>query len=292
MPKTDWSTRSSPERRRPFLPPAEVDAARDEPPKPGADGADQQRRRKPGAKKAPPRRHFVEPYPYTPTQREAIAKALAASGLGDATAREIFIGAIAYDLAVLAAAPAERRPPEAAMSAPPSVAAEAQPEVAEDATAPPVSAAERRVADQAQALAEALAALDPTAQTHLAHRLSATDPLRRTYSTLSLDALGAELRRLTDAVVADARLPAPAEPPVPAEVAAPAPGLDAGQPAQANERLALKFIRHAANVYEQCFDARPEPAPDAAFAKLLRAVAETTGIAIPTDAALLQRALG
>ncbi len=57
-----------------------------------------------------PAKRFVEPYPYTDEQRAAIAATLATDGVGDDTAREIFIGAIAYDLALLEAAAKEPAP--------------------------------------------------------------------------------------------------------------------------------------------------------------------------------------
>ncbi|WP_462330442.1 hypothetical protein, partial [Thiohalocapsa halophila] len=74
--------------------------------------------------------------------------------------------------------------------------------------------------------------------------------------------------------------PAPAQPPP----AAPASAADA-------EAMALAFIRHAAKVYEQCFDDRPAAAAEGPFAQVLRSIAEATDIAIPTDTAMLQRAL-
>ncbi|NBC14074.1 MAG: hypothetical protein GVY09_12150, partial [Gammaproteobacteria bacterium] len=47
----------------------------------------------------------------------------------------------------------------------------------------------------------------------------------------------------------------------------------------------------AAKVYEQCFDDRPAAAAEGPFAQVLRSIAEATDIAIPTDTAMLQRAL-
>jgi hypothetical protein len=55
------------------------------------------------AKAGPPAKRFVEPYPYSDEQRAAIAAAIAAEGIGDEMAQDIFIGAIAYDLAALKA---------------------------------------------------------------------------------------------------------------------------------------------------------------------------------------------
>jgi hypothetical protein len=53
----------------------------------------------------------------------------------------------------------------------------------------------------------------------------------------------------------------------------------------------LDFIRRAAQVYEQCFDARPAPASDAPFGSVLKAVADSTDLSLALDDATLGRAL-
>lgn len=304
MPKTDWSARSSPGHRRPWLGPPGTDPAAS----PNTPNATPAPSAKPRSAASKSKKHFVEPYPYTAAQRTAIERALADCELGDATAREIFIGAIAYDLAVLAAGLDEQREPET--SAPQAAATDT-------ATAPEQAAsqpsgkradagagAEERVAEHARALADALAALDVDTRAQLTHRLTDSDPLRRVYADAYVDALAAELAHLGHALSdaeasqdaasaptadtgpppsrarAEPASPAPAQPPP----AAPASAAD-------TEAMALAFIRHAAQVYEQCFDDRPAAAAKAPFAQVLRAVAKATDTAIPTDTGLLQRAL-
>ncbi len=295
MPKTDWTARSSPDRRRPWLPP--TDPAAGETKRVAPDGATRTPLRTDSAE-AKPHKHFVEPYPYTPAQRAAITKALAKSRLGDATARDIFIGAIAYDLAAFAAALAQQPAPDAAAG---GTAA------SEPATEPAAAATPRGaltvIADHARVLADALTGLDADRRTELADHLSATDPLGRAYGASSLDALGAEIGRLaTLAGAADAAQAGPGVTATAAPAAAPAPMRAIVEPpgatpsptqlAAASEALALGFIRHAASVYEQCFDAQPEPDAAAPFAAVLQAVADATGIAIPTETDLLRQALG
>ncbi|MBK1633508.1 hypothetical protein CKO31_22725 [Thiohalocapsa halophila] len=296
MPKTDWSARSSPGHRRPWLVPPGTDPAAS----PNTPNATPAPSAKPRSAASKSKKHFVEPYPYTAAQRTAIERALADCELGDATAREIFIGAIAYDLAVLAAGLDEQREPET--SAPQAAATDT-------ATAPEQAAsqpsgkradagagAEELVAERARALADALAVLDARTRAHLTHRLTDSDPLRRVYADAYLDALGAELAHLGHALskaetTQDAASAATADAGQPRSRARAEPASPPPASAADTEAMALAFIRHAAQVYEQCFDDRPAAAAKAPFAQVLRAVAKATDTAIPTDTGLLQRAL-
>lgn len=301
MPKTDWSARSSPEQRRPWLvpPDAKTDAgARTDRLKPAATtrgdgrvsaGGDQHKK------------HFVEPYPYTQTQRKAITQALATARLGDAMAREIFIGAIAYDLALLAAAQAEPAASAAGAEVAQGGAAPAkQPGADLSATEPaatvtaPAEAADAHalahIAAQARALADALPKLDPAARTQLADRLTDTDPLARTYGTASIEALAAALAHLAVACTPTS-VPAAQPEAMPTRASAPPAPAPSQRDSAADDAATLDFIRRAAQVYEQCFDARPAPASDAPFGTVLKAVADTTDISLALDDATLRRAL-
>jgi hypothetical protein len=284
MPKTDWSARSSPPRRRHWPVPPEAAGAQDgdRPPRGRAQG--------PGKTAAGrQRRHFVAPYPYTDDQREAIGRALAACGLGDATAREIFIGAIAYDLAVLEAALTDQ---SAAPAPSPTLPPEPAPaEAAAPETTPAVTDAERELATHAAACAEALAALDADARQRLLATRAAEDPLRRGYGAAYLDALASELASLA-ALLTETGAAEPEPQPEAPDTPTLAPPPAATAPGTSPDDTALAFVRHAASVYEQCFDARPAGDPDGPFAQALAAVSDATGIAIPTDARLLRLALG
>jgi len=297
MSKPDWSARSTPTpgERRLVPPPPPTDAKRPETDKEPKRNARSRGREQTGGAK--PRKHFVEPYPYTADQRDAITRALADCGLGDATAREIFIGAIAYDLAVLAAAlkaSAEPAPPEA--TGPPE--SEALRESQASASLPVPSAAD--LAERARTLVRTLDALDESGRSALLTAVAEADPFRRDHGPAYLAALHAEIARLASAAatIADAGAgrTAPLAPPRGPNDRKPLSRKSAkirGKPSAGDKdaQSALGFIRHAASVYEQCFDARPAPAADAPFARVLTALATATGIPIPTGADLLRRAL-
>ncbi|MCG6943556.1 MAG: hypothetical protein LJE69_20185 [Thiohalocapsa sp.] len=297
MPKTDWSERNAPTPRQPWrMPPhAATDGEHA-----GDVGKSKRTARARNQNQPPagkPKKHFVEPYPYTAEQRKTVSEALADCGLGDATAREIFIGAIAYDLAVLKAALATRTEPQSVAEPPPAAAkiAERQPLATRSG-----SQAERQLAERAQALLQALDALDEPACAALLSALTGSDPFRRDYGPAYLGALQVEVSRIARAAAAIAGAttgdagpsePARGEPEPTPPRRKPATARGKRSAPAADEKSALGFIRHAASVYEQCFDAGPDPAPDAAFARMLKAVAAATDIAIPTDSQLLRRAL-
>jgi len=297
MSKPDWSARSTPTpgERRLVPPPPPTDAKRTETDKEPKRNARSRGREQTGGAK--PRKHFVEPYPYTADQRDAITRALADCGLGDATAREIFIGAIAYDLAVLAAAlkaSAEPAPPEATGPPEPEALRESQ----ASASLPVPNAAD--LAERARTLVRTLDALDESGRSALLTAVAEADPFRRDHGPAYLAALHAEIARLASAAatIADtgAVRTAPVAPPCGPNDRKPSSRKSAtirGKPSAGDKdaQSALSFIRHAASVYEQCFDARPDPAADAPFARVLTAVAAATGIRIPTGADLLRRAL-
>ncbi len=305
MPKSDWRPQSAPVPSQPWLVPPEAASDPDDEPRRSTRARTSDR---PAAGR--PRKHFVAPHPYTQSERDAIAQALADSRLGDATARDIFIGAIAYHLAVLKAAPAERAAPEPQGAGRPAAARARSQGEAESAAQPlPELPAPTRLganlADQAQALAGALDKLTEPERAALLSALAASDPFRRAYGPGYLAALQAELMRIADAAAAitgtqaeDAVMAVPPGRRPQRDPAGQKPSpiqgkqdLGATDFAATDEQVALAFLRHAASVYEQCFEARPDPAPEAPFARVLSAIAAATGIAIPTGTALLRRAL-
>lgn len=277
-----------------------------------------------------PAKRFVEPYPYTDEQRAAIAGTLATDGVGDNTAREIFIGAIAYDLALLQAAETEPAPipspaparlpkqrPDQTQAEPgkdsesdapflsgsePSVAASIS--AAPDAE-PQTQASVASIADTAHRLAASLLALDHDQRRVLGGALRQSDPFDRSHDDAYLSAIASELGRiaraasdLTPAPVS--QVPSAAPPTRAAKVPAP-PTADrvqaASQPAHKQSATpphpaALAFIRHAANVFEQCFDNPPSLKAQDPFARVLSAIAETTGVPVPSQVRVLRQALG
>ena len=273
-------------------------------------------------------KRFVEPYPYTEDQRAAITATLAADGVGDTTAREIFIGAIAYDLALLQAACAESSSTTSALTdqahdqAPGSMAeskatagASSEPDLSTEATRdaastdarPPASAAS--LSDAARRLAIALNGLDKDQRHLLGVALQASDRFGRVHDDGYLGAIARELERIAEATASlavmqpvedrDQHPPSPrtqASGASPTATAATAPRQQARpaqrQPPAQTHPAALAFIRHAANVYEQCFDAPPSLKAQGPFAHVLQAIAHTTGVQVPSQARILKQAMG
>jgi hypothetical protein len=219
---------------------------------------------------------FVEPFPYSDSQRAAIIDALTQQGLGDASAREIFVGAIAYDLALLQHDGAQ--PMAAATSAVP-------PEEPERAPVQPQTSPEHAaLIETGQRFLQMLRALDEDDRTRLLDRLRQSDPFDRAHDDAYVVALGREIERTVDALQAlqPQAPPAPTERPPPPAPRARRPEHPAG----------IAFIRHAASVYEQCFETRPPLKAGGPFAQVLAVIAKATGIAIPTTARALKEALG
>jgi hypothetical protein len=295
-----------------------------------------------------PAKRFVEPYPYTDEQRAAIAAALATDGIGDDTAREIFIGAIAYDLALLQAATAETPPaPDPASvqspvqtAVPTSEPAHAEPgEESKSDTLTPEDP-ERLVVDSIDAgpdseplagsslaslsetacsLAASLRALDHDQRRALGVALQRSDAFDRSHDEGYLNAVASESERIAQAAGDLAAAPvsepvleplsesasqpvsqpastappkaAPETPAPPTRSEARAASAPAQSAAASPHPAALAFIRHAANVFEQCFDHPPALKANEPFARVLSSIGKTTGIPVPSQVRVLRQAL-
>jgi len=233
-------------------------------------------------------KRFVEPFQFDDAQRAAIIETLAGDGVGDDTAREIFVGAIAYDLAVLKAA-AEKPAPEPKQETPDSSAAPAEP-APKPALVPPVPSV-HPLAGAARALAVEIGGLSEQDRQRLGEALRTSDPFGRPHDASYLTAVLAEIQRIAEA--AERIAPSPPE-------TAPAPGPAEKKPVLVRARpkppsepsaAAIAFIRHAASVYEQCFDAAPTAKASDPFAHVLAAIAKATGIPLPRQAQVLRQAL-
>jgi len=258
-------------------------------------------------------KRFVEPYQYDDEQRTAIAAAMAENGLGDDMTREIFIGAIAYDLALLQSPKAAPEPlsgsaPKPASSPASDRASAGAPAAKTAAPVPstssgiPAVVAEPRspsrspLADAARGLAACLGQLDDGQRASLSTALKRSDPFDRAHGDSYLTAILREVERIAEAAFTLTAIPPlgpVATPDRGQEPEASAERKTAPKPSQrlAPDPAAIAFIRHAASVYEQCFDAPPSVKPSDPFARVLAAIAKTTGIVIPIQAQVLKQAL-
>jgi hypothetical protein len=281
-----------------------------------------------------PAKRFVEPYPYSDDQRAAIAATLAADGVGDDSAREIFIGAIAYDLALLEAAAKEPAPILSPAPArltkqrPDQTQADkdsehnasslsgSEPSVATSINAAPdaepqAHASVASLADTAYRLAASLRALDHDQRRVLGVALRQSDPFDRSHDEAYLTAIASELERIAQAAIdvaprpvsqAPSAAPPTTEAPQATAAKPPTPPTaakvqTASQPAHKPSATephpaALAFIRHAANVFEQCFDGPPSLKAQDPFARVLSTIAKTTGVPVPSQVRVLRQALG
>jgi len=267
-------------------------------------------------------RRFAAPYPFDDDQRHLIEQALIDGGIDDASGCAIFIGAIAYEVALLAAdleEPPRQEPP----AAPDTTAAEAaapdaatsEPEPPPEPEPEPAGAAIRTppplapLIQAAEAARQQLQALDADASARLAAALSATDPFARGHGPEYLAAVAGELGRI--ATAAAKVVPEPsgnrARPPAketatksrPATGTA-SPGVDPStpaakprgrSPAPPKHPDAERFVREAARVYREAFDLSPGTRAADPFPRALTAIAKATGLPIPTRVAALKAAL-
>lgn len=239
---------------------------------------------------------FVEPYQFDGNQRAVIDAALVANGLGDGNARAIFIGAIAYDLAVLQSHAATTPSPKPNSTPNP---------VTKQAVVPAMTV----VAEAARGLAACLAALDDKQLTALGAALQAADHFDREHDHGYWNAVRNEAERIAGAAV-DLASAQRDEPAASAHTDQPVRSADSSTPnavrtdvapgktkstarslARSPDLAALTFIRSAADVYAQCFDEPPSAMAGEPFARVLTAVGKTTGVAVPTQARMLKSAL-
>jgi len=232
-------------------------------------------------------KRFVAPVRLDEAAREAIIGALESAGIGDASGREIFVGALGYDLANLLQAVADEtqvaRPASAGLCNAP-----AQPAAAELKRATALSAelaALGALTEAARSLQAQLTALDDGGRERLSAALRRTDRFARDHGAGYLAALDAELAHLAAAADAAKAAAGFEGPPVPK----PAPAKPAGR-ARA-EAATLAFVRHVARVYSQCFDQAPSAKTNAPFAKVLRIIAKLTDAPLTLTAETLRRAL-
>lgn len=241
-----------------------------------------------------PAKRFVDPFQYDEAQRRAILDALADAELGDDDLREIFVGAIAYDLALLQAAANESAlaTPEAPQPEPPRPQAPtpARVETAEDRASDRLP-----LAKTALELASQIEGLTKPQRHQLAAALRVSDPFDRDHDHAYLEALLKEIRRVAAAA---AEVSAPARPTPRADKAAAPPRAATSnrqpppdQPADATSAAAIAFIQHAARVYEQCFDSQPSSKASGTFARVLKVIAKATAVPVPSQARVLNQAL-
>ncbi len=236
-------------------------------------------------------RRFVAPVRLDGAAREAIMATLDAAGIGDASGREIFVGALGYDLANLLQAlgtgsrvgrSAATEVQAAAAAEGPGTAASASAGAATDTKA--IGA----LADAARSLQQRLSALDDGGRKRLASALTRTDRLARDHGPGYLSALDAELMHLVTAANEACKTTGPAR------------AGDASKSRRrstpvkrppAAEAATLAFVRQVARVYSQCLDQPPTAVADAPFARVLQIIADQAEVPLTLTPTVLRQGL-
>ncbi len=207
----------------------------------------------------PAGKRFVEPHRLSAEQRDELSYALHENGIGDAESRRLFATAMEYDLAGCKVPAKQGR-----LSKP--IPGRRVRTRSDDALAD--------MASSAQILADRLANLTDALSARLQQGLSESDRFGRTYGN---DYLASLHRGLTHLARAGARQATPDQDP------------DQSEPAVPEEMLV--FIRRAAGTFHECFEQQPTVEHGSPFMVAIRAIADTTGIDIPTDRGTVARAL-
>jgi hypothetical protein len=270
-----------------------------------------------GEPKRPAKARFLEPYHISEARRGELIELLAASSVGDAESRDLFVAAIEYDIANLrrsapaaTPAPAEPAPEAAPQSVPdpapdlpsgdavtPVVEAQAPPAAVETT---PVVGPLAEIMATARLLAARLEDLEPEPRLRIATALQDADPFRRVHTADYFRALECELARLALAI-SGIRL-SEGEGPVPTRDADPlllhareaiapqAQPVPTPPPVPPLNRASRRFLDRVARVYEEVLEAPAELGVATPFAALLRLVAGEAGIPLPADPAALAAA--
>lgn len=203
---------------------------------------------------------FVEPFRFDAKQKNALLQLLRRLRIGDTDGREIFMVAIAYDLAAYQAqaanAPAALEQPEAPQ-VPSSLGLALEP-----------------MAAAVAGLCAQLDALDSLGRERLVAELQRGDRFQRGYDERYLTELRCELDLLGQVCS------------TPAQTGVQAPPQSPTLSPQARHLLA-----RLANAYSDCFEDQPTADPEGSFAQVVAQLCQIAAIELPTDADSLTHAL-
>ncbi len=204
---------------------------------------------------------FVEPFRFDTKQRNSLLGVLRRLRIGDTDGREIFMVAIAYDLAAYKQQLGSE-PPQAAP-------AEATP------AAEPQGLGIGPLASAIAALCDQLDALDEGGRERLLAELQRGDRFQRGYDARYLTELRSELDLLGQVCATPTAAPGP-------RAAPPPPSLSP---------QARHLLTRLANAYRDCFEDPPTADPGGSFAQVVIQLCQIATIELPTDEDSLTQAL-
>lgn len=189
-------------------------------------------------------------------QKARICKALKKKKVGDEIGRQIFIGAVEYQLSAFAQRlehRIEREPKISALNA-------------------ALEKTLRAIVEKARVLSALLRDLPDSAKANLTSTLTSQDDRGRGYDQRYLCELGCEIDRLEracDTAIGDV-------------------GPETQEPDPASSR---EFVAKLAYIFSECFESAPTADEDGAFRAALEVLGEVTGLVIGTEPEFITRAL-
>lgn len=219
--------------------------------------------------KKPKGSRFIGPAQLDEERRSHICESLEKKKIGDEIGRQIFIGAVEYQISAFAKQ-LER-----------SAEAELEPEPEPEPTPPGLSTAVEEtlqaIVGNAAGLSSLLRALPEEAKARVTETLAAQDGLDHGYDGRYLCELGLEIDRLGRACIAAASAPAPRKPesrPTPASA------------------VSCELVAKLAEVFSDCFEMEPTADEDGDFYAALKILGEVTGLAIAPGPEILEQVFG
>ena len=191
-------------------------------------------------------------------QKAQIFKALKKEKIGDEIGRQIFIGALEYQISTFAERLERRMDPE--------------PEA--DGLNAAVQNTLKAIVEKAHALSDLLRQFPDGAKANLISNLTAQDERGRGYDERYLCELGCEVDRLERASAAAA------------DQVAVGP-----EPALPNPASSSDFVAKLADVFSECFEMQPTPDANGPFRASLLVLGDVTGLVIGSEPEFLSRAL-
>jgi len=214
---------------------------------------------------------FVGPAQLDEKQKSQIREALKKKKIGDEMDREIFIGAMEYQISVFSQRLA------------PSVTPESEPKPESPGLDGSLEKALRAIIANTSSLSDLLRTLPNTAKARVTEILAGQDVLGRGYDERYLCELGCEIDRLERACSAIATAVCVAEPEteLPGEASEPKP-----DPAVSRE-----LVAKLAGIFSECFEMEPTAEDRGPFRASLKILGEATGMAIEQEPEFLAQVL-
>jgi hypothetical protein len=217
-------------------------------------------------KKKPKGSRFVNPTQLDDDQKSRILTALTQKKIGDEMGRQIFIGAVEYQISAFSQ---QLQPPVAP-----------EPEPPPRASSPAPDEALQTIAENAASLSRRIRALPDSAIERVTEMLAREAGPWRGYDGRFLFELSLEIERIERACIAAAGTPEP-----------PPSGTEPEPESGPNRAVSRELVSKLAGAFSECFEMEPTAEENGPFQTTLEVLGEVTGLVIAHEPAFLAQVL-